>query len=96
MLFQAQVYGGSAEQLRRFNVNIAPPENVWVQVNKEDGIWFKQVRFSAGCALIVRDHVCSKALIRQCASTKEILSGYSDDRLFCTRGLGPISDSRCM
>jgi len=39
-----QVYGGSAEQLRGYSVNISPPEQIWVEVDKENGIWFKQVR----------------------------------------------------
>ncbi|CAM9298105.1 unnamed protein product, partial [Scytosiphon promiscuus] len=39
-----KVYGGSAEQLRRFNVNIAPPKKIWVQVDKENGIYFKQTK----------------------------------------------------
>ncbi|CAM9616187.1 unnamed protein product, partial [Hapterophycus canaliculatus] len=41
-MLQQQVYGGSAEQLRRFNVNITPPEGIWVKVDKKQGIWFKQ------------------------------------------------------
>eukprot|EP00752_Nemacystus_decipiens_P016297 g14574.t1 len=40
----AKVFGGTAEQLRCFNINIAPPENVWVQVDQANDIWFKQTK----------------------------------------------------
>lgn len=38
-----KVYGGTAEQLKSFNVNVAPPEDIWVHVDKENDVWFKQV-----------------------------------------------------
>eukprot|EP00752_Nemacystus_decipiens_P016296 g14573.t1 len=37
-----KVYGGSAEQLKTFDINISPPEQIWVEVDKESGVWFKQ------------------------------------------------------
>ncbi|CAM9741632.1 unnamed protein product [Hapterophycus canaliculatus] len=39
-----KVFGGTAEQLKSFSISIAPPEDVWVQVDKESAVWFKQVR----------------------------------------------------
>eukprot|EP00903_Cladosiphon_okamuranus_P005574 g5549.t1 len=39
-----QVFGGTAEQLRAFDINIAPPKDVWVLVDKENRIWFKQTK----------------------------------------------------
>eukprot|EP00752_Nemacystus_decipiens_P016300 g14577.t1 len=39
-----QVFGGTAEQLRAFDINIAPPQDIWVLVDKENGIWFKQTK----------------------------------------------------
>lgn len=43
LVLKKQVYGGCAEQLKTFNINISPPEQIWVEVDKESGIWFKQV-----------------------------------------------------
>ncbi|CAN0351525.1 unnamed protein product, partial [Ectocarpus sp. 12 AP-2014] len=39
-----KVYGGSADQLKRFSINIAPPEQIWVEVDKKNGVWFKQTK----------------------------------------------------
>lgn len=39
-----KAFGGTAEQLRAFDINIAPPQDVWVLVDKENAIWFMQVR----------------------------------------------------
>ncbi|CAM9769918.1 unnamed protein product [Ectocarpus fasciculatus] len=39
-----KVYGGSADQLKGFSINIAPPEQIWVEVDKENGVWFKQTK----------------------------------------------------
>ena len=44
LVLQPKVFGGTAEQLRAFDINIAPPQDLWVLVDKENGIWFKQVR----------------------------------------------------
>ncbi|CAN0107280.1 unnamed protein product [Ectocarpus sp. 12 AP-2014] len=41
---QAKVFGGTAEQLRCFSISIAPPEDVWVLVDEENGVWFKQAK----------------------------------------------------
>lgn len=38
------MFGGTADQLKSYNINISPPENVWVQVDEKNGVWFKQVR----------------------------------------------------
>lgn len=40
---RTQVYGGTSEQLRSYKINISPPKDVWVQVDTENGIYFKQV-----------------------------------------------------
>lgn len=39
-----QVYGGTADQLKRYKINITPPKHTWVRVDKENNIYFKQVR----------------------------------------------------
>lgn len=38
-----QVYGGTAEQLKGFEINISPPKDIWVKVDNVDNIYFKQV-----------------------------------------------------
>lgn len=38
-----QVYGGTAEQLKGFEINISPPKGIWVKVDDVDNIYFKQV-----------------------------------------------------
>ena len=36
-----KVYGGTAEQLKAYNVMVNPPQNNWVEV--EDTVFFRQV-----------------------------------------------------
>jgi len=38
VLRNCQVYGGCAEQLKRYNINVSPPEQIWVEVDKKDGV----------------------------------------------------------
>lgn len=56
-----QVFGGTAEQLKCFNINIAPPENVWVQVDKANDIWFKQVLRAERVASVAKRHLACDA-----------------------------------
>ncbi|CAM9351159.1 unnamed protein product [Ascophyllum nodosum] len=38
----AKIYGGTAEQLKGFKVNISPPKDIWVKVDEKENIYFKQ------------------------------------------------------
>lgn len=38
-----QVYGGTAEQLKAYQITVAPPRNAWVLVEPKEGIYFMQV-----------------------------------------------------
>lgn len=38
-----QVYGSTAEQLKAYRVNVAPPMQNWVEV--EDALYFQQVMY---------------------------------------------------
>lgn len=43
-LSSRQVYGGTAEHLMAYKINISPPRDIWVLVDAENGVYFKQVR----------------------------------------------------
>lgn len=45
-LVLGQVYGGTAEQLKAYKVNVTPPMQNWVEVDK--GVLFQQVEASTG------------------------------------------------
>ena len=56
---QLKAFGGTAEQLRAFDINLGPPQDLWVLVDKESGVWFKQVRETPPCVLYTS---CASAL----------------------------------
>lgn len=49
MVILVQVYGGTAEQLKAYRVNVTPPQNNWVEV--DDAVFFQQVCIAADNAL---------------------------------------------
>lgn len=52
----AQVYGGTAEQLKAYRVGITPPENYWVEV--ADSVFFQQVRCSRRVPEAAQKYCC--------------------------------------
>jgi len=58
------VFGGTAEQLRSFDINIGPPEDVWVLVDEENGIWFKQVGERSTWDAGVEDRLLARLVVQ--------------------------------